>query len=880
MAAPTVQQLFANVTVGSAPNEEALKSLISGRKDAFEAAKKSFKNSEFCFSKGDPDDGVDDLEPETAEILDEEPTSKTLIKFEPDDDNGMKKMLYTERDCCVLLLQCRKLLSWMVHVSEERDKKLWEIKNEEELRNKQKYGLMSVQEIQEMLQSQSEDDEEDLISQIQELKRQLAVQIKTNHVLDRDLAKLDKRIALLVKNRTQLQDIKIGQVTAGLKSRRRKAKTGEGHGDAFSADPRKLEHYQDLFYLLQTEPRYLARCLYLVGSEEMENFLDTVVLTLYGDAFSPREEFLILKLFQLAIKHEISVIKNVRDFLSAETVVPKMIISYNRRKQGLEYIKKMMEPTLNRTMKKELNLELNPLNIYQTRLNEIEIETGEKSTLERNVPEEQAANDPDVKKILHQRLTDLQDTCQDFLDAIISSMEDLPYGIRWICKTLIELCQKALPETSHEDMLRLTSYFVYYRFVNVAVVSPDAMSVTEQELPAVVRKNLVVISKVLQNLFNFREFQESEGGRWLIPLNKFITDNRSTITNYLESLVKVDEPEDFLQVNKYVELTQKTKPIILISLQEIYSTHNLLLKHLDAMSPDKDDPMRKILNELGTPPNPNDLPEEDDREVQLTLTNRFKVDVEEESENMRLYTETKELIIPVLRVVPVQPTIQKLYLMDVLEAGINFANETENKHLSGQINKILENMGKLEKEDLISKDDNYESFVHDVALEVANRHAIREAQRKEIARLTATLEKLRSHQGYMNSQIEDHTGYLKDLLQNMGHAGKKKKKVKTTEFKPMGPIKFSYKDLQKKGVIVDSEVPKLSRKSTNFMISCSEPGVFEVEAKIAGISVEKMALQLDDLLERHYNNITRLELDQVTLDVNMTIFLLNKLFLK
>lgn len=41
-----------------------------------------------------------------------------------------------------------------------------------------------------------------------------------------------------------------------------------------------------------------------------------------------------------------------------------------------------------------------------------------------------------------------------------------------------------------------------------------------------------------------------------------------------------------------------------------------------------------------------------------------------------------------------------------------------------------------------------------------------------------------------------------------------------------------------------------------------------------------MTLELDDLLERNYNNITRLELDQVTLDVNMTIHLLNKFFLK
>jgi hypothetical protein len=48
---------------------------------------------------------------------------------------------------------------------------------------------------------------------------------------------------------------------------------------------------------------------------------------------------------------------------------------------------------------------------------------------------------------------------------------------------------------------------------------------------------------------------------------------------------------------------------------------------------------------------------------------------------------------------------------------------------------------------------------------------------------------------------------------------------------------------------------------------------------MAGLEVEQMTLELDDLLERRYNNINTLELDQVTLGVNMTIHLINKNFL-
>jgi hypothetical protein len=110
--------------------------------------------------------------------------------------------------------------------------------------------------------------------------------------------------------------------------------------------------------------------------------------------------------------------------------------------------------------------------------------------------------------------------------------------------------------------------------------------------------------------------------------------------------------------------------------------------------------------------------------------------------------------------------------MDVLEAGIKHAAATNNKELSNQINKvclsrkelvvvfkkkcifvkILENISKLEEYGMVTKDDNYESFVHAVALEVANRATIRENQRKEISRLNAALNKLRQHQAYIKVQ--------------------------------------------------------------------------------------------------------------------------------
>eukprot|EP00005_Dracoamoeba_jomungandri_P001282 CAMPEP_0174252074 /NCGR_PEP_ID=MMETSP0439-20130205/1701_1 /TAXON_ID=0 /ORGANISM="Stereomyxa ramosa, Strain Chinc5" /LENGTH=892 /DNA_ID=CAMNT_0015332565 /DNA_START=22 /DNA_END=2700 /DNA_ORIENTATION=- len=808
------------------------------------------------------------------------PVAPNVPRFVGEEDESPESVLLNQqKECLLLLLESRMILGKMVRWRWEKEQKQREEKRRQREEEKKKRGKLSVTEIQSVLKQQPDQEDEDWSSAIQDLKKQLVIEIRRNHVLDRDLQKLDKRIGLLIKNRTNLQE-----VLEGLEKKKKKRKKDNGEEiDAFNLkkDPRKLEYYQELFYLLQTEPRYLANCLYLVQADQMDSFLDTTILTLYGDAFSPREEFLILSLFKLAIKNEISKIKSLSDFLKATTVVPKMVITYNRRKQGLKYLKQTLGPLLGQVMdKSDLSLELHPLMIYQGMIAEKEITTGEKSSLERNIPEEKAMQNPQVKAIMKKRLTALRDICQNFLDGVINSMHQLPYGIRWICKQIKNLSMERFGEAlDHDQVLKVTGYFVYYRFINLAIVTPDAYEVVDRELDAVVRKNLVVVGKVLQNLFNFRLFGKQE--KYMMPLNTFIEKNKSTVELYFNSLVKVDDPEDHLQVNKYMELTQKTKPVILISLHEISATHNLLLDNIDNLIEGEEDQLKVILNDLGE--RPPLIDEADNRDIQLTLQSRFKVEVEEEDEVERMYQETKELIIPVLRVIPIESSIHRLHLTDVLESGIRFAGDTSNKQLSNQINKILENINRLEKEGRLSKTDRYESFVHDISLEVANRAQIREQQKKEIDRLKTTLTNLRKHQSYVNDQISQYQEYLQQCREQHYKPTKKVKKKKQVKEKmvqeSVGPFKFSYRDLAKKGVIVDSEVPPLSRKKTQFLISSDNVGVFDIVARIAGISVEKMQLELDDLLERHYNGIEYLELDQVTLDVNMTIHLINKFFL-
>jgi len=365
------------------------------------------------------------------------------------------------------------------------------------------------------------------------------------------------------------------------------------------------------------------------------------------------------------------------------------------------------------------------------------------------------------------------------------------------------------------------------------------------------------------------------------PLNDFIKENVEKIRQYFRDLIRVDDPEDYLKVDKYVELTQKTKPVILISLNEIYSTHKLILQNLNQLAPSKEDALRVIIDEMG-PDVPEPVPQDHNDDLQLTLERyglqeTSSIDAKEPT-GEQLFIQTRELLITAMSAIPMELIEHATSFTEFLKAAHEYAMGKRKQQLADQLNNIKNGIKTLEPT-FIRPDKDYQVFLENVQKELGSRSAIREQQRKEVKRLRQTLENLRKHQGFLNDQLAQYTLYLQDarakhyvLKSNKANKGKVKDPQQQQK---IGPFKFSYSQLQKKGVIVDSTVPPNRRKNVSFFISSDEVGIFDVTAKIAGVTVEKLQLELDDLLERQFSGNVRLELENITLDVNMTIHLIN-----
>ena len=72
----------------------------------------------------------------------------------------------------------------------------------------------------------------------------------------------------------------------------------------------KTQKYGNLFFMLQSEPRHIAHLCRLVTMAEIDQLLQTVMFTIYGNQYESREEHLLLTMFQVGSQYPFEKKKN------------------------------------------------------------------------------------------------------------------------------------------------------------------------------------------------------------------------------------------------------------------------------------------------------------------------------------------------------------------------------------------------------------------------------------------------------------------------------------------------------------------------------------------------------------------------------------------
>lgn len=99
------------------------------------------------------------------------------------------------------------------------------------------------------------------------------------------------------------------------------------------------------------------------------------------------------------------------------------------------------------------------------------------------------------------------------------------------------------PNLQEIDTNTLLSNLVFLRFVNPSIILPRTFGLVKEEPSEVAKRQLVLITKVLQNLAAGVEFGKKES--FMLKLNDFIRANSAQMTAFLNDLT-VSPPSSYL----------------------------------------------------------------------------------------------------------------------------------------------------------------------------------------------------------------------------------------------------------------------------------------------------------------------------------------------
>lgn len=570
-----------------------------------------------------------------------------------------------------------------------------------------------------------------------------------------------------------------------------------------------------------------------------------------------------------------------------------MMTTYTRRGPGQSYLKVVLADSINSLIElKDLDLEINPLKVYEKMVSEIEEKQGSlPPELPKGVTAEQAAANHTVQAIIAPRLTMLSEIANNFLTTIINGLEETPYGIRWICKQIRSLSRRKYPDAQDQTICTLIGGFFFLRFINPAIVTPRSYMLIDNPPAENPKRTLTYIAKMLQNLANKPSYAKEP---YMATLQPFIQQNKDRMNKFLLDLCEVQDFYESLEMDNYVALSKKDLELS-ITLNEVYATHALLEKHAaelvsislvaekyvasdPSQAKEETSHLNVLLQELG--PAPAQLPRKENRAINLPLFSKWETPLDDLTAALDItqeevyFMEAKSTFVMMLRSLPPNTPITRrpLRLDRIAEAAATTKNDSV---MVKKGIRCMELLSQLQELGVIDKEDGFALLRDEVEQELVHLVSMKEKVIEESRKLEEVFKTIRDHNSYLLSQLDTYKSYLHNVRSQS--EGKTRKQQK---HQVLGPYKFTHQQLEKEGVIQKSNVPENRRANIYFNFTSPLPGTFVISLHYKGRNrgLLELDLKLDDLLEMQKDGQEDLDLEYVQFNVSKVLVLLNKRF--
>ena len=563
---------------------------------------------------------------------------------------------------------------------------------------------------------------------------------------------------------------------------------------------------------------------------EIDSLLQTVMFTIYGNQYENREENLLLTMFQSVLTYQFDNTPEYSSLLRANTPVSRMMTTYTRRGPGQSYLKEVLCAQINSLIEqKDVDLEINPLKVYERMVAKIEEDTGSvPDYLPKGVTAEQAAENPQVQDIIAPRLEMLTVWAESFLETIINGLDRTPYGIRWICKQIRSLSKRKYPDAQDQTICTLIGGFFFLRFINPAIVTPRSYMLIDEVPAENPRRTLTLIAKMLQNLANKPSYSKEP---YMAKLQPFIHQNKERVNKFMLDLCEVQDFYETLEMDNYVALSKKDLELS-ITLNEVYATHSMLEKHSAELAKDEHSHLSVLLQELG--PAPAQLLRKENRAINLPLFSKWETAIDDltaalDITNEEVYfMEAKSTFVQIMRSLPQNTAIVRrpLRLDKVAEAAATLKNDAV---MVRKGIRSMELLSQLQELGVIDKFDQFGLLRDEVEQELVHLGSMKGNVLEETKKLNDVYRTIRDHNNYLVGQLETYKSYLHNVRSQS--EGKQRKQQKQ---QVLGPYKFTHQQLEKEGVIQKSNVPDNRRANIYFNFTSPLPGTFVISLHYKG----------------------------------------------
>ena len=505
--------------------------------------------------------------------------------------------------------------------------------------------------------------------------------------------------------------------------------------------------------------------------------------------------------------------------------------TYTRRGPGQSYLKVVLAEKINSLIElRDLDLEINPLKVYEHMIEQVEQDTGTlPASMPRGITAEQAADHPQVQKIIEPRLSSLIDIANGFLDTIIKGLEETPYGIRWICKQIRSLTKRKYPDANDQAICTLIGGFFFLRFINPAIVTPKSYMLIDGVPSDRPRRTLTLIAKMLQNLANKPSYAKEP---YMAKLAPFIQQNKERVNRFMLDLCEVQDFYETLEMDNYVALSKKDLELS-ITLNEIYAMHALIDKHHDQLCRDENSHLAIITSELG--PAPSQVPRKENRVINLPLFSRWETAIDDLTAALDItqeevyFMEAKSIFVQIMRSIPPGSNVARrpLRLERIADAAATSRNDAV---MVRKGIRAMELLSQLQEMRVIDKNDQFALLRDEVEQELQHLGSLKDGVLTETEKLDEVYRTIRDHNTYLVGQLETYKSYLHNVRSQSEGTKRKQQKHQV-----LGPYKFTHQQLEKEGVIQRSNVPDNRRANIYFNFTSPLPGTFVISLHYKGM---------------------------------------------